>query len=352
MTTRYHRVHLEAIGYELAPIPVLSTELEERLEPLYRALHIGSGQVEALTGVTERRWWPAGYRVSDGAIAAARDALDRCDVPASALETVIFASVCREQMEPATACRVAHGIGASRSAAIHDLSNACLGVVNAVHDIANRIELGQIRAGIVVACESARDINEIAITRMLERPEMPFFIRSLATLTGGSGAAAMILSDGSFHQDGLPRLRGGVTEAAPEHHELCIWGHRPIEGDDPWLREEIMSTDSVAVLTHGVELGLRTWRAFLTAMDWTAGDVDRTICHQVGSAHRSTILDRIEVPPERDFITYPFLGNMGTVSIPLTAALAAERGVLEPGQNVAFLGIGSGLNCAMQGWSW
>jgi 3-oxoacyl-[acyl-carrier-protein] synthase-3 len=40
---------------------------------------------------------------------------------------------------------------------------------------------------------------------------------------------------------------------------------------------------------------------------------------------------------------------MGTVSLPLTAALAEEREFLKPGDKVGFLGIGSGLNCLMLG---
>ena len=40
------------------------------------------------------------------------------------------------------------------------------------------------------------------------------------------------------------------------------------------------------------------------------------------------------------------------MSLPLTAALADERGFLSPGDKVGFLGIGSGLNCLMLGWEW
>jgi 3-oxoacyl-[acyl-carrier-protein] synthase-3 len=43
---------------------------------------------------------------------------------------------------------------------------------------------------------------------------------------------------------------------------------------------------------------------------------------------------------------------MGTVSLPLTAAIADERDILEAGDKVAFLGIGSGLNCLMLGMEW
>ena len=47
-----------------------------------------------------------------------------------------------------------------------------------------------------------------------------------------------------------------------------------------------------------------------------------------------------------------FLGNIGTVSLPITAAIAEERGFLEPGDRVGWLGIGSGLNCLMLGIEW
>ena len=45
---KYSRVYVESVGYELAPIVVTSTELENRLKPMYDALHIPPGQLEAL----------------------------------------------------------------------------------------------------------------------------------------------------------------------------------------------------------------------------------------------------------------------------------------------------------------
>ncbi len=106
------------------------------------------------------------------------------------------------------------------------------------------------------------------------------------------------------------------------------------------------------MLSHGVELGTQTWRAFLNELGWTPGAVDKVICHQVGTSHRDTILRLLGIPESRDFPTFPYLGNMGTVSLPLTAGLAEERGFLERGDRVAFLGIGSGLNCMMIGLDW
>lgn len=344
---KYERVFIDAVGYELPPVVVTSTELEERLRPFYEKLRISEGQLEALTGITERRWWEPGYPISEGAAAAARKALASSQVPSAEVEVLIYAGVCRELYEPATACHVAAGLNISPAAAVYDISNACLGVLNGMLDVANRIELGQIRAGLVVSCETSREINDVMIQRMLQNPDMDLFKLSLATLTGGSGAAAVLLTDGSFGNT-RRRLLDGVTQCAPEFHALCRWG---IEKLGDTLRP-FMSTDSIAVLKHGVALGTRTWAAFLRKLGWAREQIDKVICHQVGSAHRDTILSLLGIPIEKDFSTYEYLGNIGTVSLPLTAALAEEREFLQPGDRVGFLGIGSGLNCLMLGIEW
>ena len=217
---RYSRVFIDAIGYELAPVVVTSGELEERLAPLYDALRIPVGQLEAMTGIAERRWWEAGDRPSRGAEAAARKALDGASIRPEDLDVLIYAGVCREQMEPATACHVAAGLGVGPGTAVYDLSNACLGMLNGMVDIANRIELGQIRAGVVATCETSREIVETMIGRMLESRNIDLFKSAVATLTGGSGAAAVLLTDGSFGRVGR-RLIGGVTQTAPEFFDLC-----------------------------------------------------------------------------------------------------------------------------------
>ena len=345
---KYTKVHIDAIGYELAPVVITSDELEERLAPALEKLHIPSGQIEALTGVSERRWWAEGHQLSDGAAAAARKALAKSGVPGSEIGAVLYTGVCRELFEPATACRVASGLGVRPDAMIYDISNACLGVLNGILEVANRIELGQIRAGIVTSAETARSIVESTIDHLLEFPRMESFVQGLATMTGGSGAVAVVLTDGSFGGAGH-RFRGAAVQAAPEHHALCRWG---LEAAQDHLMRPFMQTDAAAVLKHGLGLGKRTWQAFLGEVNWQSPQVDKVICHQVGSAHQEMILKELGIAPEKDFVTFPFLGNMGTVSLPITAALAEERGFLKPGDRVGFLGIGSGLNCMMLGLEW
>ena len=87
---KYTKVHIEAIGYELPPVVVTSDEIEERLEPFYRKLHLPEGALEALTGIGERRWWEPHHSLSRNAAAAAKKALAMSGVPAEALETVVL----------------------------------------------------------------------------------------------------------------------------------------------------------------------------------------------------------------------------------------------------------------------
>ncbi|NRB24806.1 3-oxoacyl-ACP synthase III [Shewanella sp.] len=348
---KYSRVFINSLAYELAPEVVSTSELESRLAPLYKKFRIPMGQLTALTGITERRWWPKGHRLSDGALAAAHKAIDETGVKVSDLGAVIYTGVCRDQHEPATACRIAAELGVSKDTAIYDISNACLGVLSGILDIANRIELGQIKAGLVVSCESARHIVDITIDNMLADQTMQNYAQSLATLTGGSGAVAVLLTDGSLslNTDRQHQLLGASHLSAPEHHNLCQWG---LQEAGLHLYREFMRTDGVTLLKEGVELARHTWSHFLEQRDWVVEQVDKVICHQVGSANRLKVLNALNIPQEKEFPTYQLLGNMGSVSLPVTAAMAHDQGFLKKGDQVSFLGIGSGLNCMMLGIKW
>ncbi len=344
---RYSRVIIESIGYELAPNVVTSAALEDRLAPVYDALKLPSGQIAALTGIRERRFWDAGQRMADGAARAGRKALAAAGVGPDEIGMLVYGGVCRDNLEPATACATADALGIGGQAVVYDTCNACLGVMNGLFQVANAIELGQIQAGMVVSCESARPIVDLTIERMVRDPSMEMFKKSMATMTGGAGAIGIVLTDAA-RSAGAHRLVGGVSRAAPQHHALSHWG------PDTGIRAGgpvVMETDAVSTLHHGVVLGTETFRAFVAELGWSAGP-DRVICHQVGAPHRTAVLNAMGIPLERDFSTFEYLGNIGTVSVPITAAIADERGFLERGQRVGFFGIGSGLNCLLLGLEW
>ena len=345
---KYSNVYIDAFGYELAPNVIASEDLEEKLSPLYKKLHLQYGQLEAITGIAERRFWDPGFLMCQGAAKAGKKALENSGIDVSEIGMLAYTGVCRDNLEPATACAVADELGLSPHAQIYDISNACLGVLNGIIHAANAIQLGQMRAALIVSCESARQIVETTIEKMLTRQDMGNFVKSLATLTGGSGAVAVLVTSGDLSNRGH-RIAGGVARSAAEHHRLCRWGPESgILGATP----VVMETDAVGVLKNGVALGTRTFADFKRAFRLADDKPDKVICHQVGAAHQKTILESLGIPREKDFTTFRFLGNIGTVSLPITAAIAEEREFLEKGDLVGFFGIGSGLNCLLLGIEW
>ena len=180
----YSKVYIDAFGYELPPNVVTSDDLELRLAPLYKTLHFQQGQLEAITGIRERRFWDPGFKMHAGAVMAGKKALEDSGITTDDVGMLIYGGVCRDNLEPATACAVSDGLGLRPETQIYDVSNACLGILNGMIQVANAIELGQIRAGLVVSCESARQIMDTTIERLLTRinNENSHFITQQKTL--------------------------------------------------------------------------------------------------------------------------------------------------------------------------
>jgi len=347
---RYHHVCVEAISCSLPPHVVTSAEIESRLAPVYERLHLPAGRLELMTGIRERRFWDRGVLPGTISSQTAEQTLAAAGFDRSLIGCLVHGSVCRDQLEPATASGVHHALQLPGSALVLDVSNACLGLLNGVVLLADMIELGHVRAGLVVGTEMGRDLVEGTVDTLLSSPDLTRHDMKLAfaSLTIGSGSAAVLLCDRRLSRTGH-RLLGGSFQADTTSHELCAGGVAAQDHGDDRPR---MQTDSEALLHAGVDLAERTWDLTKQTLGWTNADVQRAFTHQVGRAHRRLLYDRLQLDPALDFSTVEFLGNTGAAALPLTAAIGIERGLVRAGDRVALLGIGSGLNALMLGVEW
>ena len=119
-----------------------------------------------MTGIRERRFFPADTAPSTVSIASAEQAILASGIDRRQIGALLHGSVCRDFLEPATACSVHHGLGLPADCLVCDISNACLGLLTGLIQIANMIELGQIRAGVVVGTECGRGLVENTIERL------------------------------------------------------------------------------------------------------------------------------------------------------------------------------------------
>lgn len=347
---RYRRVCLESVAYTLPEEIVTSDELEARLEPLYTRLRLPAGRLELMTGIRERRFWAPGTLPSEKSIETGRKALSQSGVDPALVGCLIHGSVCRDHLEPATASGVHHGLGLGPQCVIYDVSNACLGIMNGLLQAANMIELGQTQAALVVGSEGGRQLVETTVDWLnrdesLTREQVKL---AVASLTIGSASAAVLLVDRELSRTGH-RLIGAEVGAYTAHHRLCHSGADEAAADG---MRPLMTTDSEALLMAGIAAGKATFAGFLREVGWQPAELSQTICHQVGSAHRKLMLSELGLDAQRDFATFPTLGNTGAAALPSALALAEEAGRLRSGDRVALLGIGSGINVVMAGVEW
>ncbi|NTV65503.1 MAG: 3-oxoacyl-ACP synthase III, partial [Oscillochloris sp.] len=277
---------------------------------------------------------------SDIATAAARKAIAEAGIDPSEIGIVINTSVCQDYLEPSTAVYVHANLGLSQRCINFDLRNACLGFLNGMYTAGLMIESGDIKYALVVDGEGSQDAVMSTIRR-LQRPEvtMEEFRDNFATLTLGSGGAAMVLAHSSVARSNH-RLNGVVTMAATEHNGLCVG------------QPNYMKTDAGALLIAGVKLVRQTWDLAQEVLpNWVDEQIACYAPHQVSARHTAAVVETLGVTAAKFQLNFPVLGNVGPAALPISLAQAAETR-LRDGDHVALLGIGSGLNCSMMSVTW
>lgn len=336
---RFHHAAITCLARALPEERLSSAEIERQLQPLYHRLKLPEGRLELMTGIQERRMWPQGTRPSSASAAAVRALLEKVAVDVSTVDVLMHTAVSRDRLEPATAAYVHRDAGLSARTQIFDLSNACLGFLNGLVVASALIEGGQAARVIVCAGENGRPLVEKTLRTLLKgefdrRSIKPYF----ANLTIGCGAVAALVTR---RDDPLANRCYSVEHATvgtdTRHVELC-------EGDSSGDGLD-MQTDAEALLEAGLGLAAETYRLFLR--ETAREQFDLTITHQVGATHQRRLREALGLAVERDFVSYPGLGNVGSVACPVTLSLAEDAGRVEPGMHIGLLGIGSGLSSVM-----
>lgn len=345
---KFQNVSLISIGAVIPDEIWSSDDIEARLSPLYQRLKLPEGRLALMSGIEQRRVWAAGTVPSGPSIRSGEFAIEAAGIDREKIGCLIHASVCRDFLEPATASRVHHGLALPGNCWVYDVSNACLGLINGAVQIAMMIESGAIEAGIVVGTENSRPLLEGTIealnadhslTRKTVKP-------AFASLTIGSGSCAWLLA----HRSLCPgaSIDVAIAEARTEFHDLCLSDSDAAGAG----MQPLMDTDSEKLMAEGINTGVAAFEQLLNESTWEREEISRSICHQVGTRHRQAMLDAMGLPTESDSVTFPVLGNTGSVALPLTLAAAQHRGEVNPNDHVAMLGIGSGINSVMLASTW
>jgi 3-oxoacyl-[acyl-carrier-protein] synthase-3 len=320
-----------------APRVVTSDWIDEQLAETYQRNGLRPGLLAGLAGIEERRWWDDDVSFTDAAAMAGRAAIEKAGIDPSKIGVLISTSVCKENLEPSVACAVHHQLGLSTSCLNFDIANACLGFINAMHLAATMLDAGTVEYALIVDGEGSRYTQQTTLERLRDPNSTAGDVfAEFASLTLGSGAAAMVMARKNRHGD-VHRLIGGVARAGTEHNSLCIGNL------------DRMTTDTHGLLVAGLDLAADAWDASKTDFDWTDG-LDWYIFHQVSKVHTTMLCDRLAIDSTKVPLTFPKYGNVGPAAVPIT--LASVQDQIQPGQRVLCMGIGSGLNTSFSEILW
>ncbi|MES2858317.1 MAG: 3-oxoacyl-ACP synthase III [Pseudomonadota bacterium] len=336
----FQHVAIAGLAHIDAPRRLSSDEINLRLKPTLERLGIRTDVLGDIAGIHARRLWDEGVEASDAATLAGVKALADAGIDPDRVGLLVSTSVSRDYLEPSTASIVSGNLGMGENCQNFDVANACLAFLNGM-DIASRmIERGEIDYALIVDGETANLAYEKTLDRLsgIDVTEEQFR-NEMATLTLGSGAAAMVLARAEL-APGAPRYKGGVTRAATQWNGLCRGNL------------DRMVTDTRMLLIEGIKLAQKTFVAARQALGWVVEEMDEFVIHQVSQVHTAAFIKAFNIDPRKVLTIFGEHGNIGPASVPIVLSKLREMGRLKKGDRVALLGIGSGLNCSMAEVVW
>lgn len=331
---------LISTGIFLPEERITSREIMEQFDSENR-FNIPFDWLERTTGIRERRAASRNFKPSDLAAKAAIDAMEQAQIRSIEIDAIIFAGVTRDHLEPATAHVVQHKIGA-RNAIAFDVSNACLGFMNAMHLMDSLIATGQARRGLVVTGERSHAYTERAIAMLARANDREIFGSLWAGLTLGDAGAAVIMGPKLQPESGF---QGFMVQSQGQFHELCIC-------ED--------SSDHSALMTNVAEIVKETTKLvgpmyeqlMAVHLRWTPEQLNRYIPHQVGLRSVRKHAEVAGVPLDKVPVSVDSLGNVVSATIPVNLQLLARANKLRNGAKIYLSGTGSGICLSQAGLVW
>ncbi len=295
--------------------------------------------VRSRTGIAQRHFLADDETCATLATQAGRQALAQADLRADELDLIIVATCTPDYLLPSTACLVQEALGASKAAAF-DLGAVCSGFMYALVTGSQFIETGNYRNVLVIGAE--------ALSRFLN-----FKDRTTCVLFG-DGAGAVVLQANATPAGVLSFVLNAQGSGAdlirvPAGGSAQPGGAKVLTESDYYIHMNGGEVYQFAVRTMSEDAANAIRRAGLTQ-----DDITLVVPHQANTRIIDAVAKRMNFPMERIFVNVDRMGNTSAASIPIALAEVANSGRLKPGDNLVFVGFGSGLTsgATVVRWGW
>ena len=305
------------------PETVISNDDLSQFSPEARRL------IALKTGVQTRRHAAEAQCTSDLAIAAARACLQKADFAPEDLQGIVLSTSSPDRMQPATATRVQHELGATNAFAF-DINSVCSGGSFGIAVADSLIRSGMVRNILLVASEM---YSKILNNRDFQT--YPFF---------GDGAGAVLFQAQAGCEGKV--LHSCLGTDGSRHDTICVPGGgtmMPFE-KMPGPRSACFRMRGEEVFAFTMDKGPTIIRRLLDAAGAAMNDVKCFICHQANINILHGIAGQLGVPKERFFVNLDRYGNTASASVLIALDEALSQGRLARGDLAVIATFGGGLS--------
>lgn len=290
------------------------------------------------TGIRERRIVSPEESTSTLAVAAARQALERAQVPPYQVDLVICCTSTPDYLFPATACLVQHEIGAEKAGAF-DLEAACAGFIYGLAVGSQFIGSGAYKTVLVVSAD--------ALSRFIDWQD-----RATCVLFG-DGAGAVVLQP-SDEPAGLLSFVLGSYGVGEDLIKLPAGGARnPASGATIAARDHFIHMNGSEVYRFAVRILGDSAVEALQKAHLSYEDISLFVPHQANTRIIDSVARRLELDRDKVYLNIDKYGNTSAASIPIALSEAIDEGRVKAGDNLLFVAFGAGLTsgAAVVKWS-
>ena len=304
-----------AVGAAIPERIVTNDEISLRVET-------DDAWIRERTGIAERRIARDDQTVTDLAIIAARQAIERADIAPAEIDLILTATASPERSFPSISALVADDVGAHSAGAV-DMLAACAGFAYALGHAIAQINSGMATTVMVIGAEVLS-----RITDWDDRGTCILF---------GDGAGAIIVRKGA-----APTTEKVVVELGVDGSKgFDLYGDLTPRNGEPL--DKCIRMNGNVVYRFATQVIVESAKRVLEAGGYTQDDIDLFVPHQANRRIIESGVERLGFPSERVVVTLDQYGNTSSASIPLCLDYAWRTGRLQPGQRLMMMGLGGGL---------
>ncbi len=278
------------------------------------------------TGVKARRHATKDQCTSDLAIEAALKCLKKASFKPKNIDCIIVSTSSPDRIQPATATRVQHKIGASKAFAF-DINSVCSGSVYGLFLADSMIRSGSCKNVLFIASEVYSKI-----TNRMDFSTFPYF---------GDGAGAVLLC--SENSPGIIMSR--LATDGSGSNTVCIPGGGTMNPlSIAKSNETFFKMNGKKVFDFAISKGTKIIKELIKEAKVNKKEINQFVCHQANINILHKIAENLEIPKEKFFVNLDKYGNTASASVVIALDEVFSNKLIKKDDLVMTIGFGGGLS--------